>query len=443
MKRTTLNWVLVAGLFTCSKMALSNEYTDVIDAFDDDNNDPFDIQLTVGYERFQRNSAIRRESLTADPHSWDYYAYKDYFKFKQVTHILNINVDIGIYKDLAFRFRLPLVLNDTRELRSHGDWDKKWSDNLSLFPTPFKSPERSGVDYFAVGLWWGILAQERDETKPDWVLFAEGRFGVGDIMTASCRMSSDLPGYKSADVACTNKGGVSRGLNELAVGTRLSRRFGILDPYFGFEGLVGWPKDGTPFFTTGPSSAKINTMPPIVGTIDFGMEIIPWESQERHIKLAIDVGGTAKYHSEGREYSPLFDALGTSPYLLHEDATDFDGDGTNDLSNADASEYTGMTDVENYATFTGKLSFMIQPAKYVKFVIGTILGHESQHFVTKTDQCTSGNLAETTDSKTGDIITICQNPNSDHRPAIDSPGKRFRAEETFIWTFFVNASAMF
>ena len=288
------------------------------------------------------------------------------------------------------------------------------------------------------------MAQERDNTKPDWLIFAEGRFGVGDIMKASCSMDS-VPGYPdtTSNVACTNKGGVSRGLNELAVGTRLSRRFGVLDPYFGFEALIGWPKDGTPFLTTGNRETKINTMPPVVGTIDFGMEIVPYENPERHIKLAIDIGGTAKYHSEGREYSPLFDALGSSPYLLHGDSSDFDGDGNNDLTNAEAAKYGGMTDVENYSTFTGKLSFMVQPAKYVKFVIGTILGHESQHFITKTDQCTSGNLLETTDPSTGDPITICQTPNSDHRPAIDSPGTRFRAEQTFIWTFFVNVSAMF
>lgn len=438
MRRITLGFVVVVGLFGFSRMALGNEYTDVIDAFDDDNGDPFDIHLSVEYERFQRNSTIRRETLDGTPHNWDFYAYENLFKFKQITHLLNINVDIGIYKDLALRFRLPLVLNDTRELRDHGDWDRTWQ-TPSLFPTPFKSPERSGIDYFAVGLWWGILAQERDQTKPDWLIFVEGRFGVGDTMEASCS-KGNIPGYPATepDVACTNKGGVSRGLNELALGTRLSRRFGIFDPYFGFEALIGWPKSGTPFFSGGASNSKVNTMPPIVGTLDFGMEIVPFERPENNLKISIDIGATGKYHSEGREYSPLFDALGTSSYLKHPESADFDKNGVyDDLTENQTSSYSGMTDIENYATFAARLAFMVQPAKYVKFRVGTILGHESQHFITKTDGCTEGNL------ETQNGFTTCSEPNSDFRPDIDSPGTRFRAEKTFIWTFFVNATAMF
>ena len=49
--------LLLVGLVNPAR---ANEFTDVIDAFDMEYNDPFDINLSVGYERFQRSSVIRR-----------------------------------------------------------------------------------------------------------------------------------------------------------------------------------------------------------------------------------------------------------------------------------------------------------------------------------------------------------------------------------------------
>ncbi len=459
MKRIIQGLVLVCALSGVSGLGQANEFTDVIDAFDMEVNDPFDLNLSVGYERFQRSSTIRRErTVGANPHDWDFYDYQNMFEYKQVSHILNLNLEIGLYKDISLRFHLPLILNDTRKLSAHSDWDHTWRDTdddgvgETLFALPFKSPERSGVDYFAVGLWWGILDQGRDDTKPNWTFFAEGRFGVGDTIQASCNANQDLP-MRDADGNVTSrtceeaglsgKGGISRGVNELHFGTRLSRRYGIFDPYFGFDALIGWAKDGTAFFIEDNSAGQINTMPPVSGTLDFGMEIIPWEMPEKHIKFSINLGGYAKYHSEGREYTALFDALGTSPYFT-DNAIDYNFDGDDDLEMTAATArdtWSGMTDVENYATFGGKLVLMIQPAKYVKFHIGTALAHETEHFITKTDQCSSGNLETVL---TGGIITDeCTSPNLGHRPEIDSPGNRFRAEKTLLWHFFIDAVAMF
>ena len=45
-----------------------------------------------------------------------------------------------------------------------------------LFNVPFKSPTRSGVDWFGVALNYGILNQVRDPSYPTWVIGAESRF---------------------------------------------------------------------------------------------------------------------------------------------------------------------------------------------------------------------------------------------------------------------------
>ena len=96
--------------------------------------------------------------------------------------------------------------------------------------------------------------------------------------------------------------------------------------------------------------------------------------------------------------------------------------------------WSGMTDVENYAIFYGTLFAMIQPAKYVKFKLGINVGHETEHFITKTDQCPADKMLSD---------GTCQMYNWGHRPEIDTPGRRFRIEQTLMWSLFIDAIAMF
>ncbi len=450
MKRAIPRLLVVALMAGFSSLAVANEYTDVVDAADDDNDDPFDANISVGYERFQRTATIRREDISGTPEKWDYYASENAFKYEHVAHILNINLDIGLYKDLALKARLPMVLNDQREIKAYDGWNN-WGDFNgdgtvdALFELPLKSPERSGIDYFALGLWWGIFNQERDDTKPNWVLFAETRIGVGEEMKAACSLSGtqDCGAQSYADNTDYVTGsGVGRGLIEIVVGTRFSKRIGIIDPYFGIEALVGFAKDGSPYKDPDNADGVINTMPPIVGSFDVGMEIIPWEVPDRDLKFVIGVGGGGKYHSEGREYSPLFDALGTSAYFHDQTFVDFNTNGVNDGGDETAAaqpnySYSGMTDVDNYGTFYGRLYLLIQPAKYVKFRVGSDLGHETSHFITKTDKCRSDN-----DSWNG-TANVCNRYNYDHRPEANSPGRRFLADKTLLWQLFIDATAMF
>ena len=56
---------------------------------------------------------------------------------------------------------------------------------------------------------------------------------------------------------------------------------------------------------------------------------------------------------------------------------------------------------------------MIQPAKYVKLRVGTKLGHETEHFITKTDQCPSDQV----NTASG----LCETYNWGHRPSSTAP----------------------
>jgi hypothetical protein len=449
MRYIAIGLVFAAFLGAAPGPASAGEFTDVIDAADQRyNGDPFDLTLRVGYETVLRKGDIRRESFVADDvHEWDYYGYVNAAEFKQIQHILNLELDIGIFHDISLRTRLPIIMSDQRELKGNGGFD--WSDSTGdgeadeLFATSFKSPERSGIDYLAVGLWWGILDQGRDDTKPNWTIYIEGRFAVGDELVAACKSSDDdcfVENTGDGDpVYAPTKGGISRGVHEIAGGFRLSRRYKIVEPYFGLEALIGFSKGGANFFIDENSVGQLNTRPPAVGTLDMGLEFIPWDVPAKGRRLVIGLGTGGKYHSEGREFTPLFDALGTSPYFKGQSYVDFNGDGINNGGEEERAVrddvWTGMTDVENYATMFGKLFVAVEPAKYVKFRVGTTLAHETEHFITKTDQCPSDQVLSDGSG--------CAVYNWGHRPELDKPGNRFRAEKTFVWDFFVDATAQF
>jgi hypothetical protein len=419
------------------------EIVDVIDAFDDD--DPFDLSFSIAYTRTLKRAKITRECRDPticrrdDGAGTAFVDYMDIARYTQETHMLDLLLAIGIYHDLQFYTRWPLILSDTRSLAYEEGVNTGTVDNVlgGIFELPFESPERSGIDWFAVGFSWAPFNQERDPTEPNWVLNIEGRFGIGDLL-------------KAADSG--GDGGISRGVSELRVGTALSRRFKYLEPYSGLFATVGFPKYDAGYHYKDPVEGQINTMPPIVGTLIFGMEIIPWENLERFQKfwIGLEIDGT--FHSEGRDYSELFDALGTSQderltYMNGRDPVSHEPvlegpcqSAGNCWANQSFARdplyrFTGMTDQENYGTFGFKLTLGIQAAKYVKFTAGIGFAHDQEHYITFTDECNS------------EVDGQCQNFGPQYNPmtreAIDAPGNRFRVQETTIFDVFAGVTAMF
>ncbi|MBI2894893.1 MAG: hypothetical protein HYY06_15160 [Deltaproteobacteria bacterium] len=397
------------------------EFTNVIDAFDED--DPFDLNVSIGYERTLRRGKVRRESNNPGVSEDGYIDYVDLARYSQLTNTLVISGAIGLYHDLQLWTRWPLVLSDTRELKLDDavtaeqgqlrrDCGTGGADpETCLFDLPFKSPERSGVDSFSLGLDWGILSQERDDTKPNWVLGVEAAFGIGSQLEAATE---------------DEDGGISRGTVLLAASSSFSHRYRYLEPYLGVRFSIEIPKGDSLFPDADEFKGRLNTLPPIVGAMLFGAEIVPWENAQSFQRFSIDLRASGTFNSEGRNYSELFDALGTSqhPQILQ--------------PNKSGQEFNGMTDVENYGTFAGRLSLNVQAARYVKFNLGAILAHDQEHGITFTDACNP-------DADVAVAQAPCTRgaPNPDHRPVIDLPGHRFRVEESTIFTFFATGTAMF
>src|SRR3954467_10294261 len=93
------------------------EITQVPDAFDDD--DPFDLHLSLGYESTWTSSVIRRETSIAQPGlstGGFTQSNMNVAQYKGTTSRLLTRADIGIYKDVALVFRVPIILSDDRQL---------------------------------------------------------------------------------------------------------------------------------------------------------------------------------------------------------------------------------------------------------------------------------------------------------------------------------------
>src|SRR5882672_7830202 len=89
----------------------SAEVTSVVDAFDGD--DKFDLHLSLGFQQTWKSGKILRESGSGlnQFSSGGYTAGNmNVADYSETTSRLNTRTDIGLYKDIALVFRLPIIL---------------------------------------------------------------------------------------------------------------------------------------------------------------------------------------------------------------------------------------------------------------------------------------------------------------------------------------------
>ena len=469
------------------------QYTEVVDAFDV--GDPYDVSVSVQYQYTRSKSEVSRECLGTDcveSRINDFIYYEKALEALDLWHILDITGFFGIFHDLQLKVELPIILQHTTSIKKHGDIDQANLNRIMedpvtgmpLFTVPFNSTGRSGIDYFATGLEWGILNQARNESWPDWNIWLDGVWGVGKIMKPSGHSGDDEFGAE----ATGGNAGVSRGNLGIRGGSKLGKRFKYINPYFGFEFLVEFPKREAPypFGNAVVYDGQVNLKPPMRGMMHFGLEIIPYEVPAKQQKFFIDLRFIGGYVSEGRDYSVLFDALGSSndPSLNYfKGSPDFWDDevGASDFASQWNTNYgdeeelqwnnatqsydyrdsgraysptkqetwTGLTDIENYGTFGGRFTFGFITGKWFKIMAGLGIAYQQPHFITFADQCNSGTF-ESNEDGTRSNCTMFSNTewgessfNPDYRAVVDEPGNRFKLSSTLVFDVFVNAVAMF
>ena len=472
-----------------------SEVVQVVDAFDE--GDLFDLHLSLGYQSTWTSAKILREtSLTDAGFSDGGYARSNLnvAEYEQRVSRLNTRADIGLFRDIALIIRMPIILSDDRELRGLSGSEKKQSFTLQgapgeqLFRLPFKSPTRSGIEYLAIGLDAAPMNQARDATKPTWLIGIEGRFDVGEPMRAcsksrsavnvstsvseqvaqqECAHPSDVNrngvggeypiSEPEADVlegtfSGGRKPGVSRGVTALELHTIVSRRVKYIEPYGGFRALFEFQNSGSDYGSTDLKGSLVNH-PPLRGTMVFGLNVIPWEVRDAFQRLNFDVRFTGTYVSEGRDYSELFDALGTSDAasIRSPHFAEFQQGATASVANPNSQKvyFTGLTDVQQHGVYTLSTSLSWQAGEFVKFNVGGSYTISQAHFISFDQACNpdfAGDLNKAgpcRGTKSDGTPSASGIPNPNYRKSINDPGRRFKVSDSHNLDAWVNASVMF
>jgi hypothetical protein len=421
-------------------LATPASYTDVADAFEEGN--PIDVNVRLGYRHEVTSGTIQREVVDAS--SQDGRSSHHQVNVADYTRIQNelaLRLEVGVYHDLMVFMGLPIVLSDDRELRGSGGncggtgegpgclalrepaaTASTPAQPLFDLSTPQQSARRSGVPSIDFGVAWAVTNQYRLPNTATWVLIAQASADTGTVMRPCLEGQSCEPG-------------VSRGTTRFTLESRWSYRYRHVEPYFGVSHTFEWAHSGTDQFRpTGGLAGVVDDGLPSVTAITLGAAIIPWEDRVRWQRLEIDVRGAAAFNSAGLDYSPLFDALGTSknPYLSLAN-TVVGGDGN--------VRFTGITNVEAYARLGLDTAVVVRAARYVRFVLGGGFAYLTSHRITGAPACDTSVTPSAVDSRVGDCDSGIVNPV--YRPAIDAPGKRFQLDGAVALHFQLSASAMF
>ena len=472
-------------------MAESTEITQVADAFDDD--DPIDVNLSIGYQYSSRSADILRENATA---TGLYTRGADKIaEYKESTNRLLMRADIGIFHDLALVVRMPVIMSNSQTL---GDYKgaTTQADSLrgttgeQLFYLPFSAPTRHGVEYLALGLDLGLMNQYRDHTKPTWIVGIESRFSVSDPMHAcndhprdgqvKCAAPGDIDRNGRQDDATLNNAlganrtnfplegsggtrspGVSRGTTGLELHSYVSKRIKYIEPYGGIRMLFEFSNSGSDYGVSDLRGNLVNH-PPLQGTIITGLSVIPYEVRSDYARLTFDLRLEATYRSEGRDYNELFDALGSSDArsirmpnytgYLPAPANQPPGSTTTSLLDPTSQRVftSGLMDTQQYVITRYSVAATYQVNRYIKFSVGTALNHIQSHYLTFDQPCNanlSGSLQDAGPCRGRADVTSSWTPtgipNPNYRPVINSPGRRFLVDGSSGFDGWLSATAMF
>ncbi len=461
------------------------DVTQVVDAWDERGG--IDLHFTLGYQQTWKRATILRETqnpaVVASAAGGT--ARVPVARAAESTSRLNVRAELGLYRDLALILRVPIVLSSSVTLEPKGAAAAALdgAPGVPLFSVPFGSPNRSGVEYLAAGVDWGILNQGRDGLSPSLLVGVEGRFAISEPMHA-CGPGPLGEGETSAATRCTypadinrntvggeypaslgdggtslegelpgerRRAGVSRGTTGIDLHAAISRRFAWLEPYMAFAASIELPNADSDFAADRPW----NDGPPRQAQLSLGTELVPWELVEQFQRLSMDVRLTGTLRSAGQDYSELFDALGSSGavsyrrpnfagYMLNPDT----GSRAAVPSVVDPSSErvfpTGLTDVEAHGAWALRFAARWQAGKYVHFDAGGAFALIQKHFITLGRPCDASRAVSAESAgpcAVGEGASGAPDPS--FRPETDQPGRRFLVDTARSIDAWVGATVMF
>ena len=387
------------------------DITTVLTAFDGDT--VWDGVVALRYEHITRQSLVLREwtCIKGNALCSDGSAVLDtrQMAFAESINILNIDLRTGLYRDLELYLTIPVVIGWTSSL-GH-DQGVSGSNSLvdsslitSLFSLPYESPNRVGIGDISLGLKYALMNQKRDEAHPSWVIGIDYLAPTGVVRTA-------------------NQAGVGGAVHALTLHTALSRAIGPVEPFIDFRTTLRFPDPSGPFQNERVTQTLVSpghTLGLMLGS-DFHLWNAP--SKEKPY-LSLDIALMADFTFEGREFTELFDALGSSSCTAENGCSRTFY--TRDLANGQQRKVNGITDVEQYGRYGAHLGLSYRPIQHVKVTLGFDYWHTTSHYITFAD---AGVDIDGTNGVRGRNTQNLNEFNPFYNSAYDEYGKRFRVDD--------------
>ena len=186
---------------------------------------------------------------------------------------------------------------------------------------------------------------------------------------------------------------------------------------------------------------------------------MPWEVVEQFQRLSLDVRFTGTYRAAGRDYSELFDALGSSrapAYRRPSFAGYLPGADPDVPSVVDPDSErvfpTGITNVEAHGSYALRVLARWQAGRYVHFDAGAGWALTQEHLITLGSPCDGSRRVEL--ERAGPCRAAALSapdgppqvlgaPDPSYRPETDQPGHRFIVGLASTVDAWVGATVMF
>ena len=437
---------MAVALILPAATAEANPYTEVASAFDDE--DSFDLHVTVDYGFTIRRAEIKREwnrnfendpVLASDPLP----VVKDLL-LEGSRHFVVPRMELGLFTDLSLSVAMPIVITDSRTLKFDdraGDLVNRVNSTTivdGLLPqngfnaadpasgfaegsTIFRGPNRAGLDQLHLGLAWAPMNQNRDRSKPFWKIGAEARLAIGSPMKLD-RMDPD------------SETSVGRGVHEVRVWTSIAKRIGWAEPFFELWWLAPLGNAGdSPFEEVGFGQNRADLQQQ-AGT-RFGFHAVAWSQGEFGNSLVLDFSARLAANFEGRAYTPMWEVFqfagdvdGGGPLILDADPTEDD---------VQPLAHPGITNVENYLQYGGRVGLTFELGPKVRFGGAFELAAAQDHAISFADAGVDSDDPDDTVTPGTDEV------NPTHVQTIDEVGNRYRIEESVDFMLLVDARLLF
>jgi hypothetical protein len=368
--------------------AAASKLTSVIDSFERKLDSNLDFAITAGWDFSSQSGVIRREfrCISHDLGSGPFCPGQsqiidvDELKVARDIHRFNVDLTLGFWRFAQLSINLPIVLADQTNLQFADGVDQFNSsvdpqDSPSLFSLGgndgqgFLGSERAGVADPTIGVRFTPYSWARDPTRPTWAIGLD--------------LTMPVVSVKKAD-----NDAVGEGVWKVVLSTAISSRaFSWFEPYFRVDGTFQMEAKDSLYQQYGKTQTLLS--PGHQLGIALGTEFIVHEESKKEQSFIIDVGGSVRFQFEGRTYTDLFEALGTSSCDPRDtldpcDLTTYSR-GDIDPVTENTRKTDGLTDIEQYATVSGWLGFRWQIQKHVGLRAMFQIAHDTDHFLTTAD----------------------------------------------------------